>query len=130
MFCKTIEFQYSFSISASFPYIAALSKNQKDIYTKKFTRKKIKNPDHEEIKRYIELKFRSLTSMHQFNPKGSVLVVITVFRKTNSSDAHNFAEGICDALEKAIGINDRQFHVYTIPMIDKERPRITVEIFQ
>lgn len=81
-------------------------------------------------KRFIALKFRSLIQYHNFEPRTPVLVVITVYSKTRSCDAHNYAEGVCDAIEAAIGVNDRWFQVYTIPKVDKKNPRIEIEVMQ
>lgn len=130
LYTKIISFPYTKHIAAAFPYIAELSKNRKEIYTKKYTKRKIKNPVHEEMKRIIYLKFSTLRRGMDFAPKTPVLVIITVYSTRRSSDAHNFAEGVCDALEKALSVNDRYFHCYTIPMVDKERPRIEVEVYQ
>lgn len=126
----SISFPFTVSLSAEFPYVSQLSKNRKEIYTKRYTHKKIKNPVHEQMKRLIFLKFTALAKSVSFKPKTHVLVVIKVYTKTRSSDAHNFAEGACDSLEKALGINDRWFSVYTIPFIDKESPRIRIEVYQ
>lgn len=128
----SIEFRHTISLASDFPYVPQLSKNQKEIYTKKFTKRKIKNPAHESIKNAITLRFQSLNAKTNniISEKKPTLVVIKVYRKTRSSDAHNFAEGICDALEKALGINDRYFSVYSVPLIDKENPRIRIEVYQ
>lgn len=127
-----LEFPYSIQLSASFPYVSALSKNQKEIYTKNYTRKKIKNPAHEKMKNVVYQTFSSKRKKQglEFDSTLPVFVLIAVHRKIDSSDAHNFAEGICDALEGAIGVNDRKFTVYSIPLINKKNPRIDVEVYQ
>jgi hypothetical protein len=130
LYTHTVTFPYTASISIEIPYMAQLSKNRKEIYTKRYTSRKIKNPEHEKIKDLIAHKFFRLSANIQFKPKTPLFVQITVHSKGRSCDAHNFAEGICDALEDAIGVNDRYYTVCTVPKIDKDNPRIRIDVYQ
>ena len=99
------------------------------IFSKKKKNKKIPNPIHEMHKETIQDYFDFHTKHKKFK-KEPAFLHITVFRPRNMGDAHNFIDGIADAVEKGIGLDDRYFHVYSKPAIDKENPRIVIEVYQ
>ncbi len=57
-------------------------------------------------------------------------VTITAYRPTAQSDAQNFVDAVCDAIELAIGVNDREYDVSAIGRLDKADPRIQITISQ
>lgn len=124
------KFDYTACLTATFPYTAALSKNRKEIHTRRFSAKKIKNPEHVQAKILIQRKFARLAMAHPFVPRKRVLVYINVYNVRRSCDAHNFTEGICDALEAALGVNDRYFDTYTCFDLCQESPRFVISVYQ
>lgn len=57
-------------------------------------------------------------------------VIITAYRPNNVSDAQNFVDAVSDAVEDALGINDSDYDVFAFGKIDKENPRIRIQIMQ
>lgn len=59
-----------------------------------------------------------------------ILVTIRVVRPDRRSDAPNFVDRVCDAVKRAIAVDDVWFGAVAIPAIDAENPRLEVEITQ
>jgi len=59
-----------------------------------------------------------------------IQVTITAYRPTVQSDAQNLIKAISDALENALRVNDREFDVSAIGKLDRENPRIEIEVSQ
>lgn len=62
--------------------------------------------------------------------KGIVRLWITVYRPNARWDACNFVDECCDIVQAAIGVNDREYAGSWFPAIDRERPRIELELSQ
>jgi len=59
-----------------------------------------------------------------------IKVTITVYRPQENIDPHNFETSICDAIKVGIGVDDCEFDVSCIGKVDKENPRIVIEVEQ
>lgn len=59
-----------------------------------------------------------------------IQVVITAYRPRLSIDAQNLVDAVSDAIELAIGVNDREYDVSAIGKLDKVNPRIVIELSQ
>lgn len=57
-------------------------------------------------------------------------ITITAYRPTVSSDAQNFVDAVSDAIELAIGVNDREYDVSAKGKLDRDDPRIIITISQ
>ena len=61
---------------------------------------------------------------------GRIQVTITAHRGNSLIDAQNLVDSVSDALELALGVNDRYFDVSAVGKMDKENPRIVIEVEQ
>lgn len=59
-----------------------------------------------------------------------ITVTIRVVRPDRRSDAPNFVDRVCDAVKRAIAVDDVWFGAVAIPEIDAENPRLEVEVRQ
>jgi Holliday junction resolvase RusA-like endonuclease len=57
-------------------------------------------------------------------------VKITAYRPSPVIDAQNLEAAISDAIETAIGVDDREFDIVTIGRMSTANPRIEIEISQ
>ena len=57
-------------------------------------------------------------------------VTITVYRPGETADAQNFVDTISDALQEALRVDDRYFDVTPVAEIDRDKPRIEIEVWQ
>jgi len=77
----------------------------------------------------IALLIRPPFYAHKWNDN-RIKVTITVYRPNDRSDAQNFVDTISDAIEVGIGVNDSQFDITAIGEVDKDNPRIVIEVEQ
>lgn len=67
----------------------------------------------------------------EFIDKQRVYIDVMVFKRDNRLDSHNLIEGLFDAIELAIGVNDRWFVIERYDWkIDKTFPRIELTVVQ
>ncbi len=59
---------------------------------------------------------------------GRIKVVITAYRANSLIDAQNLIDAVSDALEVALGVDDKHFDVSAVGKMDAEDPRIVIEI--
>lgn len=59
-----------------------------------------------------------------------VTVNIMVHHPTDDSDGANFVDRVCDAVQNAIGVNDRLFRGSWDSIVEEVNPRLEVEILQ
>lgn len=118
-------------IKITTPEMPELSKNEKYFFNNKGSKKAIK-PDFKKAVDFIFYKINIITNNNkiQFKDKEKVMISFTHYRKGHTSDAHNFTEGVCDAIKGAIGVDDRYFKTIFDYEIDKENPRFEITITQ
>lgn len=62
-------------------------------------------------------------------PKTKIWVLWTVFKPDNRSDSANTVDGVLDGVKEAVGVDDRWFAHGTDWKIDRENPRMEIEIY-
>lgn len=78
----------------------------------------------------ILLKHAILTAKVIICPRRKVQVSIFVCKPNHRGDAANYLDGILDAVERAIGVNDRWFCGDWDWAIDVKNPKIIVKVGQ
>lgn len=111
-------------IAFDFPLDWNLSKNKKFIGRTK----KVLSKDYREIRDSLEWFVRFKTKDLKFDKK-KIWVIIKVTKKNNVGDCVNLIEGVCDAIKKAINIDDRYFSVICDWLIG-EKDNINIRILQ
>ena len=103
-----------------------LSKNKR--YVGRF--KKVLRKEHRDAREEVETACaRAIADCEPLDPKTRILVSLTVYKPNNRMDAHNFIDDALDAIESAIGVNDRYYSTCCHWHIDKDNPRIEFELF-
>lgn len=73
-------------------------------------------------------KCRSLLTRLFF--KNRIRVEIMDFKPSHKTDSINFVDHICDAIKRAISVDDHFFSLSVDWQIDKTNPRITIAVIQ
>jgi len=61
---------------------------------------------------------------------GRLKITLTAYVANLSIDAQNLVDAVSDALEVALGVNDKHFDISTIRKVDREKPRIEIQVEQ
>ena len=114
-------FDYRFSI----PFNINLSKNRMNGYN---NGKYYKNPETKAMQEMIMWELKN--KKYKFK-QDKVYISIMVQKMYFQTDAQNFVDTICDAIEKGIGINDKWFVLDRVDWeMVKEKPKIFIGVAQ
>jgi len=61
---------------------------------------------------------------------GRLKITLTAYVADTRIDAQNLVDAVSDALEIALGVNDKHFDISPIRKVDKEKPRIEIRVEQ
>lgn len=124
---KLFLLDYQMELKIVIPEMPEISKNDKY-----FGRGKIIKPEFRSAVEAIFYKVKITKNKNnvKFIDKKKVTIDFLHYRKKHNSDAHNFIEGICDAIKDAIEVDDRYYKVISDYEIDKENPRFEITITQ
>jgi len=59
---------------------------------------------------------------------GRLKITLTAYVANRNIDAQNLVDAVSDALEVALGVNDKHFDISPIRKVDKENPRIEIRV--
>ena len=77
----------------------------------------------------LALELRNAKGTEVFDIR-KVWVKIMVIKPSRRGDAINFVDNICDVVKKVIGVDDSWFSVIVDWEINKEKPKIIIEVWQ
>ena|SRR3990167_6475935 len=116
------------NIKISYPFDSSLSKNRMHRFNR-FGRKYLAcRPQMEALT--LAIAFQKAKNRVQYAPGRKVMIGLMVYLPNHRSDSQNYLDVILDAVQKAIGVNDRWFCGSWDWEIDKKNPRFVVNIQQ
>ncbi len=86
--------------------------------------------EYKTAKTYYTQLMRNAFQNYPLRERVKLMVHIHMYKQDNRMDCINFVDGLCDALQDAIKINDRYYSLSIDWSIDKTYPRFEMEISQ
>jgi hypothetical protein len=109
------------------PFNPNLSKNRR--YVGRYS--KVLSHTHKKAREEVELACkRAICDIKPLDKKQRLLVCVMVYKPSNACDAHNMLDDSLDAIEKAIGVNDRYYSSICHYEIDKLNPRLEFTLYK
>ena len=113
-------------LKITYPFQSVLNKNQM-WKTNRFGRQYLACRSQMEALA-LAIAFQKAKNRVQYAPGRKIRVDLMVYLPNHRSDSQNYLDVILDAVQKAIGINDRWFCGSWDWEIDKKNPRFIIEI--
>ena len=116
-------------IKIEIPYMITLSKNQS--HRNIAINKRVPTKAYTKALKAIAILIKGQMNKSKVSfTEGKVWLNIMIYRPNMRGDPANFIDALCDGVKGALGVDDRYYSVNLDWVLDKDNPRITIEVRQ